>query len=73
MRSALATLPAAYEVGYDLDRDEVYVGYDARAGDAKAAAAPMIAAIQAAGFDPWLKGPGWPDVAPDVVVLPAIE
>ena len=32
MRSALATLPAAYQVGYDLARDEVYVGYDARAG-----------------------------------------
>jgi hypothetical protein len=73
VRSALATLPAAYQVGYDLARDEVYVGYDARAGDAKAAAAPMIAAIQAAGFDPWLKGPGWPDDAPDVVVLPAID
>ncbi len=73
MRSALATLPAAYQVGHDLARDEVYVAYDARAGDAKTAAKAMIAAIQAAGFDPWLKGPGWPDGAPDVVVLPAID
>lgn len=73
MRSALAALPATYEVGYDLDHDEVYVAYDARVGDAKTAAKAMIAAIQAAGFDPWLKGPGWPDGAPDVVVLPALD
>ena len=52
MRSALATLPAAYQVGHDLARDEVYVAYDARAGDAKTAAKAMIVAIQAAGFDP---------------------
>jgi hypothetical protein len=70
VRSALAKLPAAYEVGFDLDHDEVYVGYDAAAGAAKPAAAPMIAAIKAAGFDPWLKGPGRPEPAPEMIVLP---
>ncbi len=61
MRAALTVVPSIYEVGLDLDRDEVYVSYDAGAGDAAAASAPMIAAIERAGFDPWLKGPGWPD------------
>ena len=71
MRSALATVSSSYQVGFDLDRDEVYVGYDAAAGPAKVAAAPMIAAIKRAGFDPWLKRAGWPEPPPDqVVVLP---
>ena len=69
MRSALAKLPSAYEVGFDLDRDEVYVGYDAAAGDPKPASAPMVAAIKAAGFNPWLKGPGRPDGI-EMIVLP---
>ncbi|MBK9031740.1 MAG: hypothetical protein IPL61_10515 [Myxococcales bacterium] len=73
MRSALATVPAAYQAGFDLDRDEFYVSYDRAAGAPADAARPMIAAIRQAGFDPWLKGPGWPDVAPEVVVLPAID
>ncbi len=61
MRAALRDVPAAFEVGFDLDRDEVYVSYDAAAGDAKAATAPMVAAIKRAGFEPWLKGAGWPE------------
>lgn len=61
MRAALGTVPATYEAGFDLDRDEVYVSYDAAAGDAKTATAPMIAAIKAAGFEPWLKREGWPE------------
>lgn|GEM_PF-3513275 len=63
-------MTAAYQVGFDLDRDEVYVGYDAAAGDAKAVASSMVTAIKAAGFDPWLKGPGWPQARPELVVLP---
>ena len=70
MRSALATEPAAYEAGYDLDHDEVYVGYDAAAGDARTVARALVAAIDRAGFDAWLKGPGWPEGAPNVIVLP---
>jgi hypothetical protein len=70
VRSALATVPAAYATAIVLDRDEVYVSYDRSAGDAKAAAAPMIKAIQRAGFDPWLKGEGWPAEVGDVAVLP---
>ncbi|MBP8807151.1 MAG: hypothetical protein KBG48_24075 [Kofleriaceae bacterium] len=71
-RSALSVLPAVYAVGHDLDRDELYVSYDARAGDAKALAPALIDAVRGAGFDPWLKGPGWPSPAPEAVVLPAL-
>lgn len=70
MRSALATLDSPYQVAFDLDRDEVYVAYDARAGAAKEASAPMIAAIKAAGFEPWLKREGWPEPAPEVMPVP---
>lgn len=69
MRAALRRVPAAYEVGFDLDRDEVYVSYDASAGDAAAAAAPMVDAIKAAGFEPWFKRAGWPEVV-EAVALP---
>jgi hypothetical protein len=70
VRSALATLPAAYQVGFDLDRDEVYVAYDRAAGDAKAASVAMVEVIERAGFRPWFKRDGWPDGV-DAVVLPA--
>jgi hypothetical protein len=72
VRSALAVVPAAYQVGFDLDRDEVYVGYDAAAGDAKTASAPMVRVIKAVGFDPWLKGDAWPEAVPELVVLPRL-
>ena len=71
VRSALASLPTTYAVGADLDRDEIYVSYDARAGTAAAASEPMIEAIKNAGFDPWLKKAGWPEPAPDAIVVPA--
>lgn len=70
-RSALATQPAVYQVGADIDRDELYISYDARAGDAKTFAPALVTAVRGAGFDPWLKGPGWPTDAPEPVVLPA--
>jgi hypothetical protein len=63
VRSALATIPAVYEVGVDVDTESIFVGYDARAGAAKDAAAPMIAALKRAGFDPWFKSDTWPDGA----------
>lgn len=70
MRSALATLPTAYQVGFDLDHDEVYVSYDAAAGDAATVAPAMVALIQRVGFNPWLKGEGWPPDPPNLAVLP---
>ena len=69
MRSALATLPTTYQVGFDLDRDEVYVAYDAQAGTASTATAPMIEAVARAGFKPaWLKREGWPDTVEATVL-----
>lgn len=72
MRAALSTVPSAYQVAFDLDRDEVYVAYDAAAGEPKLATEPMVAALKAAGFEPWFKREGWPEVT-DVRVLPAIK
>ncbi len=69
MRSALASLATTYQVGFDLDRDEVYVSYDRAAGDASTVSAAMVAAINAAGFKPWLKTDGWPETV-DASVLP---
>lgn len=58
-----------YEVGFDLDRDEIYVGYDARAGEPAAAARPMVAAIERAGYRSWFARPGRP-AASELIVLP---
>jgi hypothetical protein len=69
VRAALRTVPAAYAVGFDLDRDEVYVSYDATAGAGEAASEPMVEAIKRAGFEPWFKRDGWPQVV-DAVALP---
>ena len=60
MRSALATIDGVYQVGVDVDTQSIFVSYDAALGEPKAATAPMLAALARAGFDPWLKGPGWP-------------
>jgi copper chaperone CopZ len=61
VRAALRTVPAAYEVGFDLDRDEVYVSYDAAAGEARVATAAMVVAVKRAGFNPWFDRVGWPE------------
>ena len=58
VRSALAQLPSVYAVGFDLDRDEVYVGYDATVGPPAQAARPMVAAIEGAGYRSWYARPG---------------
>ncbi len=70
MRAALRTVPHAYAVGFDLDRDEVYVSYDASAGDGKTASVPMVDALQRAGFEPWFKRDTWPETV-EAAVLPA--
>jgi hypothetical protein len=60
VRSALATVPAAYQVAFELDRDEVYVTYDVTAGAAAAFAPALVAAVEGTGYRCWLKGPGAP-------------
>lgn len=61
VRTALAELPAVYELGFDLSKESVFVSYDATLGPAKQVTKPMIAAIKSAGFDPWLAKESWPD------------
>ena len=71
MRSALATIDGVYRVGVDVDTQSIYVSYDAAMGEPKAATKPMLAALTRAGFDPWLKSPGWPaGVTADVLPVP---
>jgi hypothetical protein len=68
VRSALATIPGVYQVGVDTDTQSIYIAYDATLGAPEVATVPMIAALNRVGFDPWLKGPGWPpDTAVDVL------
>lgn len=61
VRTALADVPAVYELGFDLSKESVFVSYDATLGPAKQVTRPMIAAIKGAGFDPWLAKESWPD------------
>ena len=57
VRAALRTIPSAYEVGFDITKDEVYVSYDAAA---KPDLKLMVTAIETrAGFKAWVKGDGW--------------
>ena len=60
VRRALADVPAVYELGFDLPHESVFVSYDATLGPAKQVTEPMLAAIQRAGFDPWLAKEAWP-------------
>lgn len=71
-RLALQRVPAVYEVGVDLEHEALFVSYDRSVGAAKTAAAPMLDALRAIGFDPWFKTEGWPDdvSAANVTVLP---
>ncbi len=69
VRHALASVPAIYELGFDLTKESVFVSYDASLGPAKQVTKPMLAAIKAAGFDPWLAQETWPPEATTQVVL----
>ncbi len=60
VRSALATVPAVYQVGFEIERDEVYVSYDRSAGAVAAFAPRLVAAIDGRGYRGWLKGEGVP-------------
>ena len=63
VRYALADMPQVYELGFDVANESIFVSYDAKLGPAKQVTKPMLAAIKAAGFDPWLAKETWPDGA----------
>ena len=68
VRTALADVPAVYELGFDLSTESIFVSYDAALGAAKDVTEPMLVAITSAGFDPWLARETWPDDAEVQVV-----
>jgi copper chaperone CopZ len=63
VRTALADLPAVYELGFDVSNESIFVSYDATLGPAKDVTKPMLTAIKSAGFDPWLAKETWPEGA----------
>ncbi|MBA3464294.1 MAG: heavy-metal-associated domain-containing protein [Deltaproteobacteria bacterium] len=67
VRNALASIPAVYELGFDISNEAIFVSYDATLGPPKEVTKPMIVAIKSAGFDPWLAKESWPDSAQKVV------
>ena len=67
VRTALAELPAVYELGFDVSNESIFVSYDATLGSPKDVTKPMIVAIKGAGFDPWLAKESWPEDAQKVV------
>jgi hypothetical protein len=69
VRYALADIKDVYELGFDVANEAIFVSYDADLGPAKQVTAPMIAAIKATGFDPWLSKEEWPADATAQVVL----
>ena len=71
VRTALADVPAVYELGFDVSTESIFVSYDASLGTAKDVTKPMLVAIKSAGFDPWLAHETWPpDAAAAVAVVP---
>ncbi len=71
VRTALADVPAVYELGFDVSTESIFVSYDASLGTAKEVTKPMLVAIKSAGFDPWLAKETWPDTAPAAVQVVA--
>jgi len=69
VRTALADVPAVYELGFDVSNESIFVSYDASLGTAKDVTRPMLVAIKSAGFDPWLAKETWPEDA-SVQVVP---
>lgn len=63
VRHALADVPAVYELGFEVATESIFISYDAALGPAKEVTRPMLVAIKAAGFDPWLAKEAWPDIA----------
>ncbi|MEJ7602625.1 MAG: heavy-metal-associated domain-containing protein [Kofleriaceae bacterium] len=60
VRTALADVPAVYELGFDLSHETVFVSYDAALGTPKEVTKPILVAIKSQGFDPWLAKESWP-------------
>jgi hypothetical protein len=69
VRTALADVPAVYELGFDVSNESIFVSYDASLGTPKDVTKPMLVAIKSAGFDPWLAKETWPEDA-SVQVVP---
>ena len=68
VRAALRTIPAAYEVGFNIEQDEVYVSYDASAPvDAKELATTVE---RRAGFKAWVHKDGWGETVNELKPLP---
>jgi len=67
VRTALAEVPAVYELGFDVGTESIFISYDATLGTPKDVTKPMIVAIKGAGFDPWLAKESWPADAQKVV------
>ena len=63
VRTALADVPAVYELGFDLSTESVFISYDAALGPAKQVTKPVLVAIKSQGFDPWLAKETWPEGA----------
>jgi len=61
VRMALADIPAVYELGFDPSKESIFVSYDTTLGGPKQVTKPMLVAIKAAGFDPWLASETWPN------------
>jgi copper chaperone CopZ len=68
VRTALADVPAVYELGFDVSNESIFVSYDASLGTPKDVTKPMLVAIKSAGFDPWLAKETWPEGAKVQVV-----
>jgi hypothetical protein len=68
VRTALADVPAVYELGFDLSTESVFISYDASLGPAKQVTKPVLVAIKSQGFDPWLAKESWPDGATAQVI-----
>lgn len=69
VRYAITENPAIYELGFDPSHEAIYVSYDKTLGAPKQVTAPIIEAIQKAGFDPWLAKESWPDDAQALVAV----
>jgi copper chaperone CopZ len=67
VRTALADMPAVYELGFDVSNESIFISYDASLGTPKDVTKPMIVAIKEQGFDPWLAKESWPPDATKVV------
>ena len=69
VRYALQDMPAVYELGFDVSKENIFISFDSTLGAPKQVTKPMLAAIKSAGFDPWLAKESWPADAQVQVVM----